>query len=701
MKKHGRSGFLKSTALLLAAAGIFAAAGLSSLAVPEGRGDSPPESMNADRAAALLSAYFERMSEPKPFLVRTGLEWEARRRELKARILRNMALDPLPERIPLDAHYSEPIDHPWCTIRRVAFQLWPGVYSRGLLFMPKELREKPAPAVLCTHGHTNDGYADADEQKRYLMFAKLGYVTFVTPQDHHEDLLRGWSHQTYMVWNNMRGLDFLQSLPEVDRNRIGVNGQSGGGLQAQMLVALDPRVKAATIGGMTTDYREALFTYRNHCECNHFPGIMTYTDQPEISALGFPAPVQFLTMDDWTLHFPADNFPTIRMIYRDNGYPDRADCVYWPTPHEYDRAKRERTYWWMEKWVRGDAKAAVPAEPEEIRIVFPPKALLGLPVAVPGERTYEEFRRAVFKRDDRVGPGVAGWKDYRARMTKALGELLGEAQALPPEGGISSRTIQTDWASGARVEEILVPSEGAILIPALVISPAGNAAPRAVEVVLAEAGRAAAAKDPGRYLGLVRQGNMVVLPDLRFSGEYGVKRLAGRLGPGLLKFKMAYPLRMPEDAAEQAPDLAGAWDRNGIMWGRPVPGMMTSDLRAVINALAGRPGMAGLEFRVSAGDTAALAAAALFAACLDPRIAAVDADFRGHRFEKTPLWRDDLTALPLVSRVLLHGDIPQWAVLLADRRVTLRHVPVSPLERRQLVEVFAHLGNGKNLTVAD
>ncbi|MGZ4886782.1 MAG: alpha/beta hydrolase family protein, partial [Candidatus Aminicenantales bacterium] len=601
----------------------------------------------------------------------------------------------------LDPHYSEPIDHPWCTIRKVAFQLWPGVYSRGLLIVPKELREKPAPAVLCTHGHTHNGYADADEQKRYLMFARLGYVTFVTPQDHHEDLLRGWSHQTYMVWNNMRGLDFLESLSEVDPNRIGVNGLSGGGLQAQMLLALDPRVKAATIGGITTDYREILFTYGNHCECNHFPGIMTYTDQPEISALGFPTPVQFLTMDDWTLHFPADNFPTIRMIYRDNGYPDRAECDYWPTPHEYDRAKRERTYWWMEKWVRGDARAAIPSEPEEIRIVFPPKALLGLPVTVPGERTYEEFRRAVFHRDDRIAQGVAGWKDYRTRMMRALGELLGEAQALPPEGEISSRTIQPAWAAGARVEEILVPSEGASLVAAIVISPAGNAAPRAVEVVLAEAGRAAAAKDPERYLTLVRQGNMVVLPDLRFSGEYGVKRLAGRLGPGLLKFKMAYPLGLAEKTAEQASDLAGAWDRNGIMWGRPVPGMMAGDLRAVIDALARRPGMAGVEFRVSAEDTSALAVAALFAACLDPRIAAVDADFRGHRFEKTPFWRDDLTALPLVSRVLLYGDIPQWALLLADRRLTLRNVPLTTGDRRSLDEAFARLGNRKNLKLTD
>jgi hypothetical protein len=72
-------------------------------------------------------------------------------------------------------------------------------------------------------------------------------------------------------------------LPEVDQGRIGVCGESGGGLQTQMLVALDRRVKAATVVGMTSPLREILFPYNAHCGCNHFPGIMRYTDMPELS----------------------------------------------------------------------------------------------------------------------------------------------------------------------------------------------------------------------------------------------------------------------------------------------------------------------------------------------------------------------------------------------------------------------------------
>ena len=264
---------------------------------------SDAETWNADQAAKRMVQYFDRISQPKPFTVRTGEELKKHNEMIRQRILKDLNLDPLPERIDLDPHYSDTKEHPWCTIRRVAIQLWPGVYSRCLLYMPRQFPEKPAPAALCPHGHEAEGYADPDLQKRFLMLAKLGYVVLSTPQDHHEDILRGYSYQTYLTWNNMRAMDFLETLPEVDKNRIGVSGLSGGGLQSQMIVGLDPRIKAATIAGLTCDYREITFPFSHHCFCNHWPNVMTYTDQPEISTLSCPTPVQYLTMNDWTQAF--------------------------------------------------------------------------------------------------------------------------------------------------------------------------------------------------------------------------------------------------------------------------------------------------------------------------------------------------------------------------------------------------------------
>ena len=639
------------------------------------------EPWSADQAAPRMIQYFDHMSKPKPFTVRVGKEWLDHREELRKRLRKDMGLDPLPERIALDPHYSEPIDHPWCVIRRVAFQLWPGVYSRGLLYMPKKFVEKPAPAVLCPHGHESEGYADPDLQKRFLMLAKLGFVVFVTPQDHHEDLPRGFSNQTYMVWDNMRGLDFLQSLPEVDKNRLGVTGLSGGGLQSQMLVALDSRLKAATIAGLTCEYHEILAWNWTHCHCNHWPNVMSYTDQPEISALGFPAAVQYLTMNDWTATFAANDFPTIQILYRENGQPQKTECVYWSTVHVYDRVKRERTYWWMEKWVRGNRQAVMITEPDDIQIVTPHKALYDLKVEVPQERTFEDYIRVVSRRDNPVIQDAGGWKAYRAKMTEALGRLLGEAQKLPPTGKSSFREIKPAWAGGMKVEEFFVASEDNILIPGYIIYPSPDKKPASMEIYLSAAGRSAVEKAPKMYLERARQGATVVLADLRFSGDYAAGQLAGKGG--------------------DANGMAVAWDRNGALWGRPVASLMATDLRSVIDYLAHERGVDASAVQVTAKEDAPLALAALLAACLDPRITALDADFAGRSFTSSAPQRNSCQDLPLVCNILQYGDIPQWAALLADRRVTLRHVPLPDAARRWLEDVFGKVGAGKNLQLVD
>ena len=148
---------------------------------------------------------------PSRLQIRTGDDWEQHRtrlREYRAGVLR---LVPLPERVPLDVRMSEPLDHPWCTVRRVSYQLWPGVYRPVCCSCPSSSATAGAGDALCPHGHWEHGNANPAVQTRCLNFARLGYVTFSSTQNHYEDLYVGVSHQTLMVWNNIRALD----LPRV------------------------------------------------------------------------------------------------------------------------------------------------------------------------------------------------------------------------------------------------------------------------------------------------------------------------------------------------------------------------------------------------------------------------------------------------------------------------------------------------------
>ena len=385
--ESGRGRGMRLAALVLALPALFTI--LPAMAAePSQDTGAAAQTLQLD-APKLLTDYFEQMSRAKPLVVRTGDEWQTHRRQLREFVLQCVGLWPLPERVPLDVHESAPLDHPWCTVRRVYYQLWPGVYSSGLLFLPKQLPERPAPAMLCPHGHWENGNAHPEVQKRCLNLARLGYVTFSTTQNHYEDPALGVSHQTLMVWNNIRGLDYLESLPDLDRTRIGVAGASGGGLQTQMLTAVDPRVKAATIVGLTCDFRQIMFPGATHCACNHFPNVMRRTDHPEISTLGLPAAVQYLTMNDWTKSFEADNFPTIQKLYAAHACGDRVFCKYFNTEHSYDRTKREYTYWWMDRWLRNQTAESPAAEPETQ--TFPVETILKLSADVPGNKGFPEI----------------------------------------------------------------------------------------------------------------------------------------------------------------------------------------------------------------------------------------------------------------------------------------------------------------------
>jgi len=636
---------------------------------------------NPREVAAMLVGYFETMCEPKPFLMRTGAKFKSHQRDLRQKLLACAGLAPLPKRVPLNVHYSPALDHDWCTVRRVAYQLWPQVYGTGLLFMPKKFPKRPAPAILCPHGHWKNGNAHPEVQKRCLVLTRMGYIVFSPAQNHYEDPMLGVSNQTLMIWNNIRALDLLGSLREVDRTRIGVTGCSGGGLQTQMLVALDDRVKAATIVGLTCDYREIVFPGAAHCECNHFPNIMRHTDEPELSALGLPTPVQYLTMNDWTRSFAQNNHPTIRRLYELNGRPDRTDCHYEPTPHSYDQSKRERMYGWMEKWLRGKGHGEPAPEPEVT--TFPVETLLNLKAQTPGDKGFSHISRVYEKQSRYVAPKITSrmpWQSYRDRMRAALRELLGKPVA-PAQTAV--KVVASEQRHGVTIERVLCPSEANIVIPAAVLRPSESRGKLPVVILCDERGKQAALARSGAdsVFVLARNGTLVVLPDVRFAGELSLRTMTG-LTASLTTFKPCSPLR------ERKPDqFDAAWQRNAMLWGRPLPGMAATDLRAVVDYVFARPDADASAVSLVARDN--LAAASLFAAALDDRIASLDVDFKGRCFEKRNL--------PLVPFVLRHGDVLQWSALLATRRLTLAGVPKEAGDPAWLRGTFKATGNTDGL----
>ncbi|RPI45891.1 MAG: hypothetical protein EHM46_01235 [Bacteroidetes bacterium] len=169
--------------------------------------------------------------------------WEARAAMIRKGIKEGMQLDRMPvihgEFSPV-IHSSRAMDG--YTVENIAIESFPGFYITGNLYKPVSLKEKN-PAVLCPHGHAADKRFAEDVLKRSAALARMGAIVFA-----YDMIGYGESHQVnhrmpivllLQTWNSRRVLEYLLSRPDVDPDRIGMTGGSGGGTQTFILAALE------------------------------------------------------------------------------------------------------------------------------------------------------------------------------------------------------------------------------------------------------------------------------------------------------------------------------------------------------------------------------------------------------------------------------------------------------------------------------
>jgi dienelactone hydrolase len=157
-------------------------------------------------------------------------------------------------------------------------------------------------------------------------------------------------------FDDRRAVDVLCGRPEVDPERLGCGGLSGGGCRTLFLGGLDLRIKCAICVGMMTTWRDLILQKcGNHTWMMWAPGMPKYLDYPEILGLRVPLPTMVLNNNEDSLFtlsemHRADDI--LREVYEKAGAPERYGCRFYPGPHKFDGQMQEDAFAWFDRWLK-------------------------------------------------------------------------------------------------------------------------------------------------------------------------------------------------------------------------------------------------------------------------------------------------------------------------------------------------------------
>jgi cephalosporin-C deacetylase-like acetyl esterase len=640
-----------------------------------------PNSIALSKALSDAAEFVLRWKPPK-----NRIEWEARAPEVREALQKSLGLAALPDRTPLNAQTLGTSDMGDYVLEKVIFYSRPGFPVTANLYCPKLQPRSKCPAILCPVGHDlAEGKAAKANQILCIKLAKLGFVVLTYDAiGIGERLIFGNSHQEagfallplgqtisgWTVWDSMRAIDYLLSLPEVDSERIGITGKSGGGFNSLFTAALDHRVRAACVVASILQFNDWIKHGGPHCTCVYLPGLYQEMEWFEIAGLVLPRPLLMIQGEEDSL-FPvggarraAEDTGALYTLLGSAGLA-RFDAV----PHEghgYPEPFRETTYGWMLYYLQNlggggpvpEGTITALSEDDPRLLCDKQSALLGkAPSVVDIARAQAE--QAILS----LPP--SGSAEVRQRI-----RLLVRGLTSPPERfphNLMPHTLQKMTTREGQFEKVFFLSEEGQAIPGLLWQPGYGLVPYPTVIVVDDRGKAAVAQS-GLVGPLLRRGFAVLAVDLRGRGE-----TLGRIGTHR--------------------DNNYHFVVHSIMWGRPVAGRRAFDLKRTVDFVQSRRDLSveGLTV-VGIGDDAL---PDLLAAADDSRIkrlacvgfynsfaSQVSAAKVSSREKLVQTWyssgmdwgrldngsfKVDLGSV--IPSILLTGDIPDIASLVAPRKL--------------------------------
>ncbi len=366
--------------------------------------DAPAKPADTSRGDRMLADYFKaqtaRIAERSLADIKTLDDWKAQRETHRTQLFDMLGLARPPAKTDLKPVITGTLDHADFTVEKLHFQSSPGLYVTGNLYIPKGLEaDKPAPTILYVCGHSQQKKAGisfgnkAGYQHHGAWFARHGYVCLVIDSlqlgeiegIHHGTYRHGmwwWINRGYTpagveAWNCIRALDYLETRKEVDKNRIGVTGRSGGGAYSWWIAALDDRIKVAVPVAGITDLENHVVdgVVEGHCDCMFMHNTYQW-DYAQVAALVAPRPLLISNTDKDPI-FPLDGVyrvhEKVKKIYKLYGAEKELGFHITEGPHKDTQELRIHALVWFDRYLRKEERPIVKAaeklfSPEELRV---------------------------------------------------------------------------------------------------------------------------------------------------------------------------------------------------------------------------------------------------------------------------------------------------------------------------------------------
>jgi cephalosporin-C deacetylase-like acetyl esterase len=520
----------------------------------------------------MLLNFIEKLAHNQavPAVAKSLAELEARRGPLQKRLRHSLGLDPWPERTALNLQMVGELQRPGYKIEKLIYEAWAGLPVTAHLYIPDGL-QLPSAGLVYACGHWMEtGKLAQPVQSFCAAAASLGIITLVydpigqgerleswRDHGHLNALLVGQSQLGLMVWESIRALDYLLSRPEVDPERVGMTGASGGGLNTFFTAAIEDRFACAIPVAYPNTFSTAMQAERDlNWEdgtdvCNQVPQVMSYAEMSDIASLFIPKPYSILagTRD---IIFPIAGVRQIAAAiehnYRLAGVPERFLFVERDEVHGYQLSLREAAYGWLRKWLLGGGDASPIPEPAlellpdpyPVDYAAPPSptpehlsdqspTLTPMPEALPGfclashqtvnnEKTIDAMLKAAAAGLPKISAIPDSSSDLPAWQAEIRGRIQNILGPFPGKSALRTRLFNQVWENGMLAERITFQSEEGITIPGLFIMPEEWKRPVPFVIYAGEWG-----KNQGIQSGLIEElvqaGYGVLAVDVRGVGE--------------------------------------------------------------------------------------------------------------------------------------------------------------------------------------